>query len=122
MKEKILKFKEEVLKTYPLKSRHTLKEMSKKSRRIDNSDLSSISRYTLRIMSIDSERTSRFNLFPQIMESYLRQNRFKSISRKPGEILRQFSRINENELSLYTEISTKIVKVIPEESPHILIK
>ena len=122
MKEKILKFKEEVLKTYPLKSRHTLKEMSKKSRRIDNSDLSSISRYTLRIMSVDSQRTSRFNLFPQIMESYLRQNRFKSISRKPGEILRQFSRINENELSLYTEISTKIVKVIPEESPHILIK
>ena len=122
MKEKILKFKEEVLKTYPLKSRHTLKEMSKKSRRIDNSDLSSISRYTLRIMSIDSERTSRFNLFPQIMESYLRQNRFESISQKPGEMLRQFSRINENELSPYMEILTKTVKVIPTESSHILIK
>jgi hypothetical protein len=122
MKEKILKFKEKVLKTYPLKSRHTLKVMSKKSRRIDNSDLSSISRYTLKIMSTGSERTSRFNLFPQIMESYLRQNRFESISQKPGEMLRQSSRINENELSLYTEISTKIVKVIPEESPHILIK
>ena len=104
MKEKILKFKEEVLKTYPLKSRHTLKEMSKKSRRIDNSDLSSISRYTLRIMSIDSERTSRFNLFPQIPESYLGKNRFKSIFQNPGEILRQFSRINENKLSLCTDV------------------
>ena len=73
-------------------------------------------------MSTGSERTSRFNLFPRIMESYLRQNRFESISQKPGEMLRQSSRINENELSLYTEISTKIVKVIPEESLHILIK
>ncbi len=122
MKEKILKFKEKVLKTYPLKSRHTLKVMSKKSRRIDNSDLSSISRYTLKIMSTGSERTSQFNLSHQIPESYLGKNRFKSISQNPGEILRQFSRINENELSLYTEISTKTVKVIPEESPHILIK
>ena len=122
MKEKILKFKEKVLKTYPLESRHTLKVMSKKSRRIDNSDLSSIYRYTLKTMSTGSGRTSRFNLFPQIPEFYLEKNRFISIFQNPGEILRQFSRINENELSLYTEISTKIVKVIPEESPHILIK
>jgi hypothetical protein len=104
MKEKILKFKEKVLKTYPLKSRHTLKVMSKKSRRIDNSDLSSISRYTLKIMSTGSERTSRFNLFPQIPESYLKKNRFKSISQNSGEILRQFSRINENKLSLCTDV------------------
>ena len=104
MKEKILKFKEKVLKTYPLKSRHTLKVMSKKSRRIDNSDLSSISRYTLKIMSTGSERTSRFNLFLQIPESYLKKNRFKSISQNSGEILRQFSRINENKLSLCTDV------------------
>ena len=96
--------------------------MSKKFRRMDNFNLSlTIPAYS-KIMSTGSERTSRFNLFPQIMESYLRQNRFKSISQKPGEILRQFSRINENELSLYKEILTKTVKVIPKESPHILIK
>ena len=122
MKEKILKLKEKVLKTYPLKFRHTLKVMSKKFRKIDNFNLSSISRHTLKIMSTGSERTSKFDLFPQVPESYLGMNRFKSISQNPGEILRQFSRTNENELSLYTEISTKIVKVIPEESPHILIK
>ncbi len=73
-------------------------------------------------MSTGSERTSKFNLFPQIPESYLGKNRFKSTSQNPGEILRRFSKINENELSLYTEILTKTVKVIPEESPHILIK
>ena len=73
-------------------------------------------------MSIGSERTSKLNLFPQNLESYLGKNRFKSISQNPGEILRRFSRINEKELSLYTEILTKIVKIIPEESPHILIK
>ncbi len=122
MKEKILKFKEKVLKTYPLKSRHTLKTMSKKFRRIDNFDLSFTSRHTLKIMSTGSERTSKFSLFPQIPESYLEKNRFKSIPQNPGEILRQFSRINENELSLYTEILTRTVKVIPKESPHILIK
>jgi len=122
MKEKILKFKERVLKTYSLKSRHTLKTRSKKSRRIDNFDLSSTSRHTLKIMSTGSERTSKFNLFPQVPESYLGKNRLKSISQNPGEILRQFSRTNENRLSLYTDILTKIVKVIPEESPHILIK
>ncbi len=83
VKEKILKFKETVLKTYSLKSRYTLKVMSKKFRKIDNfNNLSFISRYTLKIMSTGSERTSRFNLFPQIMESYLRQNRFMSISQK----------------------------------------
>ena len=122
MKEKILKLKEKVLKTYPLKIWHTPKVMSKKFRKIDNFNLSFTSRYTLKIMSTGSERTSKLNLFPQIPESYLRQNRFESISQKPGEMLRQSSRINENELSLYTEISTKTVKVIPEESPHILIK
>ncbi len=96
--------------------------MSKKFRNIDNSNLSlTIPAYS-KTTSTGSERTSRFNLFPQIMESYLRQNRFKSISQKPGEILRQFSRINENELSLYTEILAETVKVTPKESPHILIK
>ncbi len=122
MKEKILKFKEKVLKTYPLKSRHTLKVMSKKFRRVDNFDLSFTSRHTLKIMSTGSERTSKFNLFPPIPESYLEKNRFKSIFQNPGEILRRFSRTNENELSIYTDILTKIVKVIPKESPHILIK
>jgi len=73
-------------------------------------------------MSTGSGRTSKFNLFPQILESCLGKNRFKSISQNPGEALRQFSRINENELSPYTEILTKTVKVIPKESPHILIK
>ncbi len=110
------------MKTYPLKSRHTLKIVNKEFRGMDNFDLSFTSRHTLKIMSTGSERTGRFNLFPQAPESYLRKNRFKSISQNLGEILRQFSRINENELSLYTEISTKTVKVIPEESPHILIK
>ncbi len=122
MKEKILKFKEEVLKTYPLKSRHTLKVMSKKFRKIDNFDLSFISRHTLKTMSTGSERTSKLDLFPQIPESYLEKNRFKSISQNPGEILRRFSRTNENRLSPCTDILTKLVKVIPKESPHILIK
>ena len=122
MKEKIPKIKEKVLKTYPLKIRHTLKTMSKKFRRIDNYNLSFTTWHTLKVMSTGSERTSRFNLFPQIPESYLEKNRFRSIFQNPGEILRQFSRINEKELSLYTEILTKTVKVIPEESPHILIK
>ena len=122
MKEKILKFKEKVLKTYPLKSRHTLKIMSKMFRRIDNFNLSFKSRHTLKIMSTGSEKTRKLELFSQIPESYLEKNRFKSISQNPGEVLRQFSRINENELSPYMEILTKTVKVIPEESPHILIK
>jgi hypothetical protein len=122
MKEKIPKIKEKVLKTCPLKIRHTLKTMSKKFRRIDNYNLSFKSRHTLKIMSTGSEKTRKLELFSQIPESYLEKNRFKSISQNPGEILRQFSRINEKELSLYTEILTKTVKVIPEESPHILIK
>ncbi len=122
MKEKILKFKEKVLKTYPLESRYTLKVMSKKYRKIDNFNLSLTSRHTPKIMNIGSERTSELNLFLQIPESCLGKNRFKSISQKPGEILRQFSRINENELSPHTEILTKTVKVILRESPHILIK
>ncbi len=122
MKEKILKLKEKVLKTYPLKTRHTLKVMSKKFRKTDNFNLSSISRRTLKIMSTGSERTSKLNLFPQNLESCLEKNRFKSIFQGPGEILRRFSRTNENELSLCTDILTKIVNVIPKESPHILIK
>ena len=122
MKEKIPKIKEKVLKTYPLKIRHTLKTMSKKFRRIDNYNLSFKSRHTLKIMSTGSEKTRKLELFSQIPESYLEKNRFKSISQNPGEILRQFSRIKGKELSLYTEILTKTVKVIPEESPHILIK
>ena len=122
MKEEILKLKEKVLKTYSSKSRHTLKIMSKKFRKIDNFNLSlTIPAYS-KITSTGSKRTSKFNLFLQIQKSCLGKNRFKSIPQNPGEILRQFSRINENELSLYTEISTKTVKVIPEESPHILIK
>jgi hypothetical protein len=96
--------------------------MSKKFRNIDNFNLSlTIPAYS-KITSTGFERTSKLNLFPQVQESCLGKNRFESISQKPGEILRQFSRINENELSLYTEISTKTVKVILEESPHILIK
>ncbi len=122
MKEKILKFKEKVLKTYPLKSRYTLKVMSKKFREIDNFNLSFTSRHTLKITSTSSERTSKLNLFPQILESYLGKNRFKFIFQNPGEILRQFPRINENELSLCTEILTETVKVTPKESPHILMK
>jgi len=104
MKEKILKIKEKVSETYPLKSRYTLKVMSKKFRKIDNFNLSFTSRYTLKITSIDSERTSKLNLFPQNPESCLEKNRFKSILQSPGEILRQFSRINENELSLCTDV------------------
>jgi len=73
-------------------------------------------------MSIGSERTSKLNLFPQIPESRWEKNRFKSISQNLGEILRRFSRTNENGLSLYKEVLTKTVKVIPKESPHILIK
>ena len=96
--------------------------MSKKFRKIDNFNLSlTIPAYS-KITSTGSERTSKLNLFPQVQESCLGKNRFKSISQNSGEILRQFSRPNENELSLYTEILTKAAKVIPKESPHILIK
>ena len=96
--------------------------MSKKVRNIDNSNLSlTIPAYS-KIMSTGSERTSKLNSFPQVQESCLGKNRFKSISQNPGEVLRPFSKMNENELSLHTEILIKIVKVIPEESPHILIR
>ena len=122
MKEKILKIKEKVLKTYPLKFRHTLKTMSKKFRRIDNYNLSFKSRHTLKIMSTGSEKTRKLELFSQIPESYLEKNRFKSISQNPGEILRRFSRTNENRLSPCADILTKLVKVIPKKSPHIPIK
>ena len=96
--------------------------MSKKFRRMDNFNLSlTIPAYS-ETMSTGSERTSRLNLFPQVLESYLVKNRFKSIPQNPGKTLRQFPSISGNELSLHTEILTKTVKVIPEESPHILIK
>jgi len=96
--------------------------MSKKFRKIDNFNLSlTIPAYS-KITSTGSERTSKLNLFPQVQESCLGKNRFKSILQNPGETLRQFSSVNENELSLYTEILTKTVKVIPKESPHILTK
>ena len=78
--------------------------MSKKFRRVDNFNLSlTIPAYS-EIMSTGSEKTSRFNLFSQIPESYLKKNRFKSISQNSGEILRRFSRINENKLSLCTDV------------------
>ena len=96
--------------------------MSKKFRKIDNFNLSlTIPAYS-KITSTGSGRTSKLNLFPQVQESCLGKNRFKSILQNPGETLRQFSSVNENELSLYTEILTKTVKVIPKESPHILTK
>jgi len=122
MKEEILKLKEKVLKTYSSKSRHTLKIMSKKFRKIDNFNLSLTVPVYSKIMSTGSKRTSKFNLFPQIQESCLGENRFKSILQNPGETLRQFSSVNENELSPYKEILTETVKVILRESPHILIK
>ena len=78
--------------------------MSKKFRRIDNFNLSlTIPAYS-EIMSTGSEKASRLNLFSQIPESYLKKNRFKSISQNSGEILRRFSRINENKLSSCTDV------------------
>ncbi len=96
--------------------------MSKKFRKGDKFNLSSTIPAYSKIMSTGFERTSKLNSFPQVQETCLGKNRFKSISQNLGEALRQFSRINENELSPYKEILTKTVKVIPEESPHILIK
>ena len=122
MKEEILKLKEKVLKTYSSKSRHTLSIMSKKFRKIDNFNLSLTTPAYSKIMSTGSERTSKLNLFPQVQETCLGKNRFKPISQNPGEALRQFSRVNESELSLYKEVLTKTVKVILKESPHILAK
>jgi hypothetical protein len=122
MKEEILNLKEEVLKTYSSKSRHTLKMMSKKFRKIDNFNLSLTNPAYSKITSTGPERTSKLNLFPQIQEACLGKNRFKSIPQNSGKTLRQFSSVNENGLGLYTEILTETVKVIPKESPHILIK
>jgi len=122
MKEEILNLKEEVLKTYSSRSRHTLKMMSKKFRKIDNFNLSLTTPVYSKMTSTGFKRTSKLNLFPQIQETCLGKNRFKSISQNSGEALRQFSKINGNELSPYKEILTKTVKVIPRESPHILIK
>ena len=121
MKEKILKFKERVLKTYPLKSRHTLKMMSKKFRRMDNFNLSLTIPVYFKIMSTGSKRTSKLNLFPQVQKSCLGKNRFKSILQNPGETLRQFSSANENELSLYTEILTKKPLRLSQKSPRIFL-
>ena len=92
--------------------------MSKKFRRIDNFDLSFTSRHTLKITSIGCERTSKLNLFPQIPEFYLEKNGLKSIPQNLGEALRQFSSVNENELSLRMDV----FKISRKESPHILIK
>lgn len=93
MKEKILKYKEKVSKTYPLKSRQ-----------IDNCNLSFTFRHTLKTMSREFRETSSFNLFPQIPEVHLEKNGLKSIFQNPGEVLRQFSRIKENELSSCTDV------------------
>ncbi len=70
-------------------------------------------------MSTGSEKTRKLELFSQIPESYLRMNRFESISQNPGEILRQFSRINENELGLRTDVFLK--KNVPVKSPRIFL-
>ena len=95
--------------------------MSKKFRKIDNFNLSlTIPAYS-KIMSTGSEKTRKLELFSQIPESYLRMNRFESISQNSGEILGQFSRINENELGLCTDVFLK-KKYPGKESPHILIK
>ena len=93
--------------------------MSKKFRKIDNFNLSlTIPAYS-KIMSTGSERVSKLNLFPQIQESYLGKNRFKSISQNPGEILRQFS----SEMKMNLVYVRMFLKKYPgKESPHILTK
>ena len=78
--------------------------MSKKFRKIDNFNLSLTNPAYSKITSTGPERTSKLNLFSQIPESYLKKNRFKSISQNSGEILRRFSRINENKLSSCTDV------------------
>ena len=105
MKEKILKLKEKVLKTYPLKFR-----------KVDNFNLSFIPRHTLKIMSTGSERTSRFDLFPQVPESHLGMNRVKSISQNPGEILRQSS--SEMKMNL---VHVWMFLKYPSKSPRIFL-
>jgi len=92
--------------------------MSKKLRKIDNFNLSSISRHTLKTMSTGSERTSKLNLFPQVPESYLGMNRFKSISQNPGEILRQFS----SEMKMNLVYVRMFLKNIPVKSPRIFLQ
>jgi hypothetical protein len=90
--------------------------MSKKFRRMDNFNLSlTIPAYS-ETMSTGSERTSRLNLFPQILESYLGKNRFKSISQSPGEILRQFS--SEMKMNL---INVRMFFKYPGKSPRIFL-
>ncbi len=90
--------------------------MSKKFRNIDNSNLSlTIPAYS-KITSAGPERMSKLNLFPQVQESYSEKNRFRSIFQNSGEILRQFSRINENKLSLCTDVLK-----YPGKSPRIFL-
>jgi len=90
--------------------------MSKKFRKTDNFDLSfTIPAYS-ETMSTRSKRTSRLNLFPQILESYLGKNRFKSISQSSGEILRQFS--SELKMNL---INARMFLKYPGKSPRIFL-
>jgi hypothetical protein len=93
--------------------------MSKKFRKIDNFNLSFKSRHTLKITSTGSEGTRKLSLLPQISESFLGKNRFKSISQNPGEILRQFS----SEMKMNLVYVRMFLKKYPgKESPHILTK
>ncbi len=90
---------------------------NRKFRKIDNFNLSFTTRHTLKIMSTGSEKTRKLELFSQTSESCLEKNRFKSIFQSLGEILRQFSRINENKLSLYTDVLK-----YPGKSPRIFLQ
>ena len=95
--------------------------MSKKFRKIDNFNLSlTIPAYS-KITSTGSERMSKLNLFPQIQESHLGKNRFKSIPQNPGKTLRQFPSVSGNELSLHTEILTKKLLRLSRKSPRIFL-
>jgi hypothetical protein len=90
--------------------------MSKKFGKTDNFNLSfTIPAYS-KITSTGSERMSKLNLFSQIQESYLRKNRFKSISQSPGEILRQFS--SEMKMNL---INVRMFFKYPGKSPRIFL-
>jgi len=90
--------------------------MGKKSRKIDNFNLSPTIPAYSKIMSTGFERTSKLNLFPQVQESCLGRNRFKSILQSPGEILRQFS--SELKMNL---INARISLKYPDKSPRIFL-
>ncbi len=90
--------------------------MSKKFRKIDNFNLSLTIPVYSETMSTRSKGTSRLNLFPQILESYLGKNRFKSISQSSGEILRQFS--SEMKMNL---INVRMFLKYPGKSPRIFL-